>query len=170
MFTLSTLIGVGTLALLIGFILGAVLARTLSPQQQQARSLEVKLQNSEKQLLQYQQEVTTHFAQTAQLVNTLTQSYRDVHEHLAKDALKFANVDISRQLLKNASLENDAVISTPEINEGNFHPPRDWAPKSPGSEGTLSENYGLHENEDYEIGDEVYSRDDASKQARKKTD
>jgi uncharacterized membrane-anchored protein YhcB (DUF1043 family) len=143
-FSLITLISVAAAALILGCLLGVLLTRTLSPQEQKARTLESKLQDSEKQLTQYQQEVTQHFAQTADLVNSLTQSYKDVHEHLASDALKLANVDISRQLLK--SSESSDLLSEPNMNESEFHPPKDWAPKTPGSEGTLSESFGLKEN------------------------
>lgn len=152
MFTLSTLIGIAIAALVVGCILGLVLSKTLSPQEQKARSLESKLQDSEKKLSAYQQEVTEHFAQTAKLVNSLTQSYRDVHEHLASDALKLANVDISRQLLK-ASGDDDKLMGEPDLGEESFEPPKDWAPKTPGSEGTLSENFGLND-DDYKLSPE----------------
>jgi len=151
-FTLSALIGVGLITFIVGCILGATLTRVLSPQQQKARSLESKLQDSEQKLTEYQQEVTEHFAQTAQLVNTLTQSYRDVHEHLSGDALKLANVDISRQLLKDGSGEDDTLLGNSAIPEDDFQPPKDWAPKTPGKEGTLSENFGLSD-DDYKTSE-----------------
>ena len=148
MFSLTTLVIVGLAALLIGCLLGSLLSRTLSPQQQKARTLETKLQAAEHQLKVYQQEVTDHFAETSTLVNNLTQSYRDVHEHLASDALKLANVDISRQLLSNAN-GDDTLLGDTSINEEDCQPPKDWAPKTPGTEGTLSEAYGLKEPEEY---------------------
>lgn len=148
MFSLITLIGASVASLILGCIIGAVLTRTLSPQEQKARSLETKLQDSEKQLSQYQQEVTQHFAQTANLVNSLTQSYKDVHEHLVGDALKLANVDISRQLLNNS--EASELNAEPQLDESEFQPPKDWAPKTPGSEGTLSESFGLKEDSEQE--------------------
>ncbi len=148
MFSLITLIGASVAALILGCIIGAVLTRTLSPQEQKARDLESKLQDSEKQLSQYQQEVTQHFAQTANLVNSLTQSYKDVHEHLVSDALKLANVDIGRQLLNDS--EASDILPEPSIDQSEFEPPKDWAPKTPGSEGTLSESFGLKEGNEQE--------------------
>ena len=145
MFSLTVVISASLIALILGCIIGAALTRTLSPQEQKARDLESKLQNSEKQLTQYQQDVTQHFAQTASLVNSLTQSYKEVHEHLVSDALKLANVDISRQLLNNS--EANELDTEPHIDESEFEPPRDWAPKTPGSQGTLSETFGLGEND-----------------------
>ena len=148
MFSLTTLVIVAAVALFIGCLLGALLSRTLSPQEQKSRTLETKLQEAEHQLKEYQQEVTEHFAETSKLVNNLTQSYRDVHEHLASDALKLANVDISRQLLGSAN-SDDKLLGDTSINEEDFQPPKDWAPKTPGSEGTLSEGYGLKESDEY---------------------
>ncbi len=148
MFSLYTLISAAVISLVVGCIIGALLSRVLSPQEQKAKSLETKLQDAENHLTEYQQEVTEHFAQTAKLVNTLTESYRDVHEHLASDALKLANVDISRQLLKNAE-GGDELLTEESMNESDFQPPRDWAPKTPGKEGTLSENFGLNEEDEY---------------------
>ena len=146
MFSLITLIGVATVALIVGCLLGVLLNRTLSPKEQKARTLEAKLKDGERQLMQYQQEVTQHFAQTASRVNALTQSYKDVHEHLASDALKFANVDISRQLLK--SSETSDFLSEPNMDETEIYAPKDWAPKTPGSEGTLSESFGLKDTDE----------------------
>lgn len=146
MYSLSILIAVAAVAVVVGCLIGALLGRSLSPQQQKAKALESQLAETKEQLKDYQQEVTEHFAETAKLVNSLTQSYKDVHEHLATNALKLANVDISRQLLSNSDSESTpADAASTNTSDENFEPPRDWAPKAPGSEGTLSESYGLKE-------------------------
>jgi uncharacterized membrane-anchored protein YhcB (DUF1043 family) len=146
-FTLTALIAVAAIALIIGCILGALLTRTLSPQERRAKTMENQLKESEQKLSEYQQEVTQHFADTAKLVNNLTQSYREVHEHLSSNALKLANVDISRQLISSSG-SDDKILGDTSINEEDFQPPKDWAPKVPGTEGTLSESFGLGEDED----------------------
>lgn len=141
MFSLTTLLIVAATAFIAGCLLSLLLNRSLSPSEKKSRALETRLQETEEKLTNYQQEVTDHFAQTAQLVNNLTQNYKDVHEHLAGSALKLANVDISRQLLSTSINANDEALST---NEDTFQPPKDWAP----GEGALSESYGLEkENE-----------------------
>lgn len=150
MFSLTALIIVAVVTVIAGCAIGALLSRTLSPQEQKTRTLETKLQEAEQQLTQYQQEVTEHFAETSKLVGNLTQSYRDIHQHLAGNALKLANVDISRQLLSNSVDAGEQSIDDAPIGEEGFQPPRDWAPKTPGQEGTLSESYGLKETEEYE--------------------
>jgi len=131
-------------ALLIGVLIGTILHRTMSPQASKSRAVETRLKETEQKLTDYQQEVTEHFADTAKLVNNLTQSYKDVHEHLASNALKLANVDISRQLLSSSPEgDNSADSMSSELPE----PPKDWAPKVPNQEGTLREDYRLNEDD-----------------------
>ncbi len=136
MYSLTTLLIVAVTTFILGGLLSLLLTRSLSASEQKTRSLESRLQQAEESLADYQQEVTEHFAETAKLVNNLTQNYKDVHEHLAGSALKLANVDISRQLLSTNPTDGDTSLN---INEEDFEPPKDWAP----SEGTLSEDYGL---------------------------
>ncbi|MGS2717717.1 YhcB family protein [Eionea flava] len=141
MFSLTTLLIAAATAFIAGCLLSLLLNRSLSPSEKKSRALETRLQETEEKLTNYQQEVTDHFAQTAQLVNNLTQNYKDVHEHLAGSALKLANVDISRQLLSTGVNDNDKPLND---NEETFQPPKDWAP----GEGALSESYGLEKERD----------------------
>lgn len=136
MFSLTTMLIVGATAFIIGCLLSLLLTKSLSPSEKKSRTLETRLKETEEKLNDYQQEVTDHFAQTAQLVNNLTQNYKEVHEHLAGSALKLANVDISRQLLDSGV--NDSQTDLGDSEKG-FQPPKDWAP----GEGALSEDYGL---------------------------
>lgn len=135
--TNSTLL-IGLSCLAAGLIIGFIMARTLHPQERARKDLEDKLQESQDQIKDYQQEVTEHFMKTSELVNNLSHSYRDVHEHLATSAMRLTNTEISRQMIDAGfgRNENHNVLTseTPE-------PPKDYAPKVPG--GILSEEYGL---------------------------
>lgn len=144
MFSLEMII-IAAVALVIGIIIGTVLNRTVSPEATKSRALESRLQETEQKLTDYQQEVTEHFADTAKLVNNLTQSYKDVHEHLATNALRLANVDISRQLLSSSPATADDNIDSQS--DEPLEPPKDWAPKKADQEGTLREDYGLNEDD-----------------------
>ena len=149
MFSLLDLFVVAVIALITGGALGFLSNRFFSSGQKKNRSLEIRLRQAESQLTEYQQQVTHHFAETARLVNTLTRNYRDVHEHLASDALKLANVDISRQLLT----QTDSGTKPPQeaiINQENFQPPRDWAPKTPGKTDTPGECFDIGDDFDCE--------------------
>ena len=141
MFSLTTLLIAAITAFIVGCLLSLLLTRSLSSSEKKSRALETRLKETEEKLNDYQQEVTEHFAQTAQLVNTFTQNYKEVHEHLAGSALKLANIDISRQLLSNSVNDGEATLSE---TEERFQPPKDWAP----GEGALSESYGLDKEEE----------------------
>lgn len=138
MTTPTILIGLSCLAL--GLVIGFILARTLHPKERERKELEDQLKQSQEQTKNYQQEVTEHFLKTSELVNNLSHSYRDVHEHLATGAMRLTNTEISRQMIDAGfgRHENTNII-TEEIPE----PPKDYAPKVPG--GILSEEYGLKE-------------------------
>ncbi|MFT7387928.1 MAG: uncharacterized membrane-anchored protein YhcB (DUF1043 family) [Candidatus Endobugula sp.] len=144
-FSLTTLLIAAVTTFIAGCLLSLLLTRTLSPSEKKSRALEARLQETEDKLSSYQGEVTDHFSQTAQLVNNLTQNYKEVHEHLAGSALKLANVDISRQLLSN-SVDGEENASLDNSGE-TFQPPKDWAPGT----GALSESYELEEAADASI-------------------
>ena len=133
MHSTSVLILVGVL----GLALGALLAFFATRGRQnidRAQELELRLKEANTRLEDFQQQVNEHFDQTAQLVNNLTQSYKEVHEHLATSAMRLSNQDIGRQMLEAGSgnlSDNDEHLSV--------LPPRDWAP----TKGALSEDYGI---------------------------
>ncbi len=146
MFSFGTLIITALLCLLGGAALGAVLFNLVGSGGQN-RELEERVQRAEDELKRYQQDVAEHFARTSDLVNNLTQSYRDVYEHLANIALKLTTPALSRQILESANTQLLGSEKT-YLSEEHVEAPRDWAPKY--GAGQLSEEYGLHEETDYE--------------------
>lgn len=143
MFTLSTLVITAIAALLIGGAIGATAVKTMHPQEQLNRDLEKRLEKAEDKLKDYQEEVSEHFAETSQLVNNLTQSYKDVHEYLANSALKLTNPDISRQLIDAGDGKLLPADTETPNEDASTEAPKDWAPKTPGDKGQLSEDFGL---------------------------
>lgn len=142
MFPLETLLLVSLVMLAIGGAIGFVLAKSSSSQERQ-KELEERLSSSKEELDSYQQEVAKHFMETSKKVTDLTQSYRDLHEHLAKGALTLANNEIGREMLQAA----DTKIDDKSLESTSVEAPKDWAPKEPGSKGMLSEDFGLREAE-----------------------
>lgn len=143
MFALSTLIITALACTGLGAVITLLVVRN-SSQQQDNRELESQLQKAEDNLQGYQQEVSDHFAKTAELINNLTQDYKDVHEHLANSALQLSSAELSRAFLESANSQlpnsdSDGVV----VSDEKLEPPRDWAPKSPGKKGALSEDYGM---------------------------
>lgn len=144
MVSISTLIITGLLCLLGGAALAAFFLRLWGPPNR-TREMEERLYRAEDELKKYQQDVTEHFAHTSELVNNLTQSYREVYEHLANSALKLTTPALSRQILESANTQLLGAEKT-YVSEEHFQAPRDWAPKQ--GLGTLSEGYGLHDDDD----------------------
>ncbi len=145
MVSVTTLIVTALVFMLIGAVLGALIYSANI--RSSGKGLEQRLRETEDNLQRYQQDVAGHFAETAQLVNNLTESYREVHEHLANGALKLTTPAISRQILASADthlLGREAL----RLREEQFQAPRDWAPKAAGTKGTLSEDYGLRDDDD----------------------
>lgn len=143
MYSFSALVITGLVCLVAGAGIGAA-ALYVFRSQLLGRDIEQRLHQAESSLQGYQRDVAEHFAQTSQLVNNMTNAYREVHEHLANGALKLATPAISRQILDSAN-NNLGSGTKAFINEQRIEPPRDWAPKAPGAKGTLSDDYDLRD-------------------------
>lgn len=142
MYSLETMIMIAAIVFCVGALLGAIISRTLIPGNRQ-KGLEANLDATRNELNRYQTDVAEHFEHTSELVNKLTQSYKDVHQHLAKGAIQLTNAEIGQQILEageELQLQDKKTLDPKE-----FEAPKDWAPKSPGEKGTLSEEYGLDE-------------------------
>lgn len=147
MSTLTIIITAATF-FLIGAGLGHLFARQNKSGDHSVRDLEKKLTQSERQLKSYQQEVTEHFLKVSHLTSSMSQSYRQIHEHLATSAIRLASPEIGRQLLKSGGSDLNLTDEDgkPLLNSEDVQPPRDYAPKVPG--GILSEDYGFAESEE----------------------
>lgn len=172
---------IAIVALAVGTLIGYLMGKSGSSETQR-KTLEEELNGSRAEMDRYKQQVTTHFEQTASLVNELTEQYRKVHQHLATGAQNLCPDQAAGRSLQSSlqpKLENsvDESASTdksnkdntvpadetdassrvnekitdnakhenikPEESEENIEAPKDWAPKSPDDEGTLSDRYGL---------------------------
>ncbi len=159
----SSLWIVGTVATIVGGVIGLLIGRS-SPAAQQKEVLIAELEDTRRELEQYKADVGLHFERTAELVNDMTTSYRKVHQHLAGGADLLGGAVALKQLQpKTAALEETiedeqapehsaAAPESPQAqptadteSEGDdFVPPRDYAPKLREEDGgTLAEGYGL---------------------------
>lgn len=142
MFTQQALILTALISLLIGGLIGYILAAGVSPRGGNSRrALENRLKSTEQQMEDYQTEVAKHFERTADLVNNLTESYKDVHVHLAKGAADLTDSPVGQQFLANSAKAWLPPEQPEELvdENANIEPPKDWAPEK----GTLSEEFGL---------------------------
>lgn len=141
MFAVETVF-LGLIMLVVGAIIGAIAARTWIPPVQQ-KELQQRLSSAQAELDVYQQDVAKHFMETSKQVEELTESYRNLHEHLSKGALQLASNEIGRELIA----AGERPISADRLEQTPVEPPKDWAPRVPGSHGMLSEEFGLKEHD-----------------------
>lgn len=146
---------IGIVALAIGAVIGYLMGRSGGDTSQQ-EALTKQLDDAQKELDAYRDQVNSHFARTAELVNDMTESYKNVHQHLASSAQQLCKDGSAAQILE-ASLQpklaEQPAEEIPTVTEeaepvaksDAVEPPRDYAPKKEDEEGTLSETYGLQE-------------------------
>ncbi len=75
--------------LAVGIIIGAAISKIFN-RSGKTSELQKNLEETKEQFENYQQEVGAHFQTTADLVNKLTESYREVHQHLSQGAQTLA--------------------------------------------------------------------------------
>ncbi len=142
MYETQTVALIAFLSLLAGLATGAWLINKMSPSQQNRKALEKHIQKLQQQQQDYQDQVNQHFSKTADLLNTMTESYRDVHNHLARSAADLTSHGISPL----QALPEDRPVLQGEPQRMQAQQPLDYVPRSPGHKGALDEDYGLEKN------------------------
>ena len=131
-----------------GIGIGVTFGRKGVRDSKKLRDLEEKLEKEKQNMDLYEKKVLAHFSQTAQLVNKLTDSYREVHTHLANGA-----EDLCQGKSSEIILQLEGIDKEPSIQE-DIKPPLDYAPKtSPKQRGVLNESFGIEKNFDKEDHD-----------------
>ena len=134
------LISIGAFAL--GTIIGLLIAGRLDVSPSKVKDLEEQVRKLKETNSEYRDSVSDHFSMTAELVQHMTESYRDVYQHLASGAQDLCSGEVASKLLP---AESDAVFETannPE--EANpLAPPRIMLPNRAGPERCLAEDFGL---------------------------
>lgn len=136
----------------LGVLTGAVVYRLTQSNSAKANKLEQELIQLQRLHESYKEEVANHFSKTSELVEDLTSDYVKVYKHLASGATNLANIPPS-ELLINQQQENslativneveDAVDDQDQDSKPPVEPPKDYAPKEEGAEGTLSESFSV---------------------------
>lgn len=118
-----------------------------------APELAEQLEAAQEELADYKAKVTGHFEETADLVNQMTESYRGVYQKLAAGAQELCGSETARTLeaVMTPQLTEQKEVQGEEVDPSDIAhsqepvvtPPKDYAPKQPDQEGTLSESYGV---------------------------
>ena len=136
-----------------GAVVGALLFKLLKSDEAKVRELEQKLQALSEEHENYKNSVHTHFNGTARLLNEMTDSYRNVYQHLAQGASNLCPDYISSQLqLQNSNSSSllragpQAAEATVEKEDDTPDPPLDYATRNgdgADKKGALEEDYGI---------------------------
>ncbi len=81
-----------------GLGLGFLWGRSRTDEAQKAKSLEEDLRQARDEMNRYKEQVTAHFATTAELMEKLTEDYRSVYQHLAESSEALCGADAPRLL------------------------------------------------------------------------
>ena len=134
-YSLSVVLTFSLAGLLAGILMGIYFTQRKSDYGQRQTELEKHISEMQNQQQRYQSEVSTHFNQTAQLLNQLTDSYRDVHSHLTEGAQLLADANTGASIKTLGSDDSEAVIEQTDPT-----PPLDYAATN---RGVLSEEWGI---------------------------
>lgn len=130
---------IGILAVIAGGALGYFLPRLLHAAPRRNREVETQLHALQEQHKNYRYDINTHFNRSAELLSQLANSYRDVHNHLARGAIDLCDPGAVKQLKilpeQTSVLEDQQSLA--------MEPPRDYALRSPYDTGVLDEGFGL---------------------------
>lgn len=76
----------GIIGLVIGLALGAILMRFGSSKLRDQHAVQYELEKTRAELQDHKQEVSNHFAKSAELLNEMTNSYRELYQHMAQSS------------------------------------------------------------------------------------
>lgn len=170
----TLIIIVGAVSLIVGVLLGKFFGGN-SASAEERESLGKELQATQEELANYKEQVTEHFSKTANLVNNMTESYRDVYKHLAESSEQLGANESFKLRLESDNSGTGALSDIPETetseatapeasandssaapNADDLNAPKDYAPKADtDKEGTLTEGFGLKDDDSEEPASET---------------
>ncbi len=74
--------------LLVGLVAGIVISRLTTPQYKAQKSLKKDLDTAKYALEQQRQELSDHFAQAAEMLDTLGKDYTKLYQHMSKTSIE----------------------------------------------------------------------------------
>jgi len=140
-YSLGIVLAVGAALAILGLLVGWATGRRTSAEAKKYRDIALKLDQVMQDKKAYEDNVVEHFTETAKLLNNLTESYREVHNHLAQGAASLCQgqgpVSLERLETRHDPAEIPAHLAR-------IQPPLDYAPKhSLDEKGMLNEEFGL---------------------------
>ncbi len=109
--------------LLVGAVAGAVSFKLFKSDEARVQQLETQLQQLGDEYENYKREVHGHFSDSAHLFGKLTESYREVYQHLAHGARNLCPEYIANQM---AQIPADSLSTEQNANGKQLSPPLDY--------------------------------------------
>ncbi|EGQ8099544.1 DUF1043 family protein [Vibrio parahaemolyticus] len=112
--------------LLVGTIVGVVISRLTTPEYKKQKSVQKELEAAKFELEQQRQELVDHFAQTAEMLDTLGKDYTKLYQHMAKTSSELLpNLpEQDNPFDKKTAMSSEQIKENqPEVNEQ----PKDYA-------------------------------------------
>lgn len=126
--------------LLVGMVLGVAISRLTTPGYKKQKSVQKDLDNAKFELEQQKQDLADHFAQTAEMLDSLGKEYTKLYQHMAKTSSELLpNIpEQDNPFVKKIAQQSDS--ESVENNDVDIKPlseaPKDYAS---GSTGLLKE-------------------------------
>lgn len=113
------------IGLVVGLIIGAIAMRFGNSKLRQQQALQYELEKSKKELVEYREELVSHFARSAELLDNMANDYRQLYQHMAKsssnllpDVSAEANPFLARLNESEASNDQTPVQMPRDYSEG----------------------------------------------------
>lgn len=74
------------IGLVVGIIIGAVAMRFGNRKLRQQQALQYELEKNKAELEEYREELVSHFARSAELLDNMADDYRQIYQHMAKSS------------------------------------------------------------------------------------
>ena len=74
------------IGLVVGIIIGAVAMRFGNRKLRQQQALQYELEKNKAELEEYREELVSHFARSAELLDNMAHDYRQLYQHMAKSS------------------------------------------------------------------------------------
>lgn len=74
------------IGLVVGIIIGAVAMRFGNRKLRQQQALQFELEKNKAELEEYREELVSHFARSAELLDNMADDYRQLYQHMAKSS------------------------------------------------------------------------------------
>lgn len=120
--------GAMLVALVLGAMLGIILTRTTNGKVKKQLQLEQALQDAQAQLDEQKQKLEQHFEQSAVLLKTLAEDYKNLYQHLAQSSETLLPEANQLEFFKQPKLEQAQETASSEQGEQ----PRDYTEGSSG--------------------------------------